>query len=426
MSARFLSLATAGAAAILFVPHPAAAATLCVAPGGAGGCQPTISAAVSAASPGDTIYVHHGTYAEQVTIDKSLSLVGDRRENTIVDATGSANGFTVDGLDNPGLAHVTIDGFTVRNAQTEGILVTNASWVSIVSNRVVDNDQALVNEVCGLFTPPDSAAGEGSDCGEGVHLTGVDHSTVRDNIIERNSGGILISDDSGPTHDNVISGNIVQDNPYDCGITMASHKPVAPNGVYRNTIAANSSLRNGLKGEGAGIGMFTPAPGTATYGNVVVGNRAIGNGMPGIAMHSHAPGQNLTDNKIVDNYVADNGPDLNDAATPGPTGINVYAVSPTSGTTITGNVIERETIAVAIKTPTDFTVQFNNFDNRHVGVANLGASAVDATENWWGCAKGPGAGGCASVTGANVRWVPWLTRPFQTSGSPANNENSQR
>ena len=423
MSGRIASFATVCAAAIALIPHAASAATLCVAPGGTGGCTATISAAVAAASPGDTIYVHHGTYAEEVIIDKPLSVIGEQRENTIIDATGSPNGIVVDGLGHPGLAHVTISGFTVRNAQTEGILVSNSSWVSLTSNRIADNDQALVDEVCGVFTPPDSAAGEGNDCGEGVHITGVDHSTISDNLIEGNSGGILISDDSGPTHDNVISGNTVQDNPFDCGITMASHKPVAPNGVYNNTIAANDSLRNGLKGEGAGIGMFTPAPGTATYANVVVGNRAIGNGMPGIAMHSHAPGQNLTENKIVDNYVADNGPDRNDAATSGPTGINVYAVSPTSGTTITGNVVEREAIAVALKTPTDVTVQFNNLNNHRVGVANLGSSFVDATENWWGCANGPGAGGCASATGANVKSSPWLTRPFPTAASPSQSDN---
>jgi parallel beta-helix repeat protein len=425
MHIRLASLAAA-AAALILVPLPAAAATLCVSPGGAGGCSPTISAAVAAAPAGDVIYVHRGTYAEQVTIDKPLSLIGDQRQNTIIDATGSPNGIVVDGFGNPGLAHVTIIGFTIRNAQTEGILVSNASWVNLASNRVADNDQALLDEVCGVFTPPDNAAGEGMDCGEGIHLTAVDHSTVSDNIIEGNSGGILVSDDSGPTHDNVISGNTVQDNPFDCGITLASHNPVAPNGVYRNTIAANNSLRNGLKGEGAGIGMFTPAPGTATYGNVVVGNRAIGNGMPGIAMHSHAPGQTLIDNKIVDNYVAGNGPDRDDAATAGPTGINVYAVSPTTGTTITGNIVEREAIAVAIKTPTAMTLQFNNLNNQGVGVANLGSSFVDASNNWWGCAKGPGSGGCSSTTGINMQSSPWLTQPFQTAASPSKGQSSQQ
>ena len=51
------------------------AATLCVNPAGKFGCKSSISVAVAAASPGDTIQVAQGTYKEQVVITKSLSLV---------------------------------------------------------------------------------------------------------------------------------------------------------------------------------------------------------------------------------------------------------------------------------------------------------------------------------------------------------------
>ena len=64
------------------------AATLFVNPGGTGGCFPTISAAVAAASPNDTVKVAAGTYAEDVVIGKALSLVGASRSTTIIDATG--------------------------------------------------------------------------------------------------------------------------------------------------------------------------------------------------------------------------------------------------------------------------------------------------------------------------------------------------
>src|SRR6516165_4413264 len=66
------------------------AATLCVNPGGTGGCFSTIRAAVSAASPNDTIKVAAGTYAEDVVIGKTLSLVGSNQNTTIIDATGRA------------------------------------------------------------------------------------------------------------------------------------------------------------------------------------------------------------------------------------------------------------------------------------------------------------------------------------------------
>src|ERR1035438_9510258 len=68
------------------------AATLCVNPGGTGGCFSTISAAVTAASPNDTIKVAVGTYTEDVVIGKALSVVGASRSTTIIDATGLSNG----------------------------------------------------------------------------------------------------------------------------------------------------------------------------------------------------------------------------------------------------------------------------------------------------------------------------------------------
>jgi parallel beta-helix repeat protein len=310
---------------------------------------------------------------------------------------------------------VSVSGFTIENALTEGVLISNASAVSITDNTVVHNDRALVNGTCTLFLPPDNPEGEAIDCGEAIHLTGVDHSTVASNVVEHNSGGILISDDSGPTHDNVITGNTVAHNAFDCGITLASHKPIAPNGVFHNTIAANRVLRNGLEGEGAGVGLFTPAPGTATYGNVVIGNTLIGNRLPGVAMHSHAPNQNLNDNQIIANYIAGNGADTNDAETPGPTGINVFGVTPITGTTISQNVIADEDVAIAVRTSSDVAAHFNNFLTHHVGVLNLDGGTVDAAENWWGCPAGPGAhGGCAAASGSGIDFTPWLRRPFET------------
>jgi pectin methylesterase-like acyl-CoA thioesterase len=100
-------------------------------PGGTGGCFSTIGAAVAAAAKNDTIQVAAGVYNEDVIIGKPLSLVGAGRSSTIINAKGLANGVYVDGLDNPGLKNVTVLGFTMKNANFEGVLVTNASYVTI-------------------------------------------------------------------------------------------------------------------------------------------------------------------------------------------------------------------------------------------------------------------------------------------------------
>ena len=409
-------------AAVFILSSLSMAATLCVNPGGTSGCYGSITAAVSAAAPHDTVQVAPGTYKENVIIGKSLSLVGAGERNTIIDATGLGNGIYVDGIDTPMLGDVVVRGFTIRNANYEGILVTNASFVTVAENRVVNNDRSLTPSPACPGIPAFETA-EAFDCGEGVHLSGADHSTVANNYIARNAGGILLSDDTGATHDNLISGNLVEDNPFDCGITLASHPPATlsgstkPLGVFQNTIADNTSRRNGLKGEGAGVGIFDSIPGTRNSGNVVVHNRLTGNDLPGVALHSHAPGQDISDNLIVGNYIAGNGADTDDAATPGPTGINVFAVSPATGTVISQNIIHNEAVDAAVNTGAEVAVHLNDLLGHGIGVANLNSGMVNATENWWGCGQRPGTNGCASVSGSGVLFTPWLHTPFLPANS---------
>lgn len=408
------------------------AATLCVDEDGKPGCMATISAAVAAASPGDTIRVEPGTYHEQVVITKSLSLVASRHRMPVIDATGLNNGIFVNGMaaaPNAGVAAVVISGFNVENANFEGILVANATDVTLLDNKVHDNNRALNIAGATCAGIPAFETNEGEDCGEGIHLMGTDHVSVVRNDVGYNSGGILISDETGPSHANLITGNNVHDNPYDCGITIASHGPATsivpsqhlPFGITNNTVADNLSVHNGYQtpGAGAGVGIFAPFPGTTNAGNVVIHNEIRNNGLPGVTMHNHAwsafaPPVNLNDNVIVGNHISGNAADTQDAATPGPTGINLYSVAPVWGTVISQNVIDDEAVDVAFKAPAGHVeVHLNNFFDMGVGVDNLGAGTVSGTENWWKCPRGPGASGCATVEGTGVTIAPWLTSPFE-------------
>ncbi len=410
-----------------------AAKTLCVNTGGTSGCYATIGSAVSAAAPGDTITVAHGVYKEDVTITKALSLTtGEQDGAAFIDATGKTNGITINGAKD-----VLVSGFTVENADAAGIWITSSSFVTISGNRVLNNDKALItgaNPSCPALKGTPFEAGEAEDCGEGIFLSAVDHSTLVNNTVTGNAGGILMADDTGATHDNLVIGNsVVRNTQADCGITLPSHSPA---GVYRNTIIGNDSSFNG----GPGVGIFAPAPGRKAFGNVVANNRLVGNALPGVTMHNHAaPGVNgvpsvappvvFDDNQILGNFIAANSQDFEDAATAGPTGINIFSLAPMSGTLIVENIIDHEAIDIAIKIPplangsTAVQIHLNRIQGGAIGVQDSNATtAVDATQNWWGCSKGPGAPGCTTVTGAGVLFTPWLINP---SGIPPANPLNQ-
>jgi len=212
----------------LFAASTLTAATICVNPGGTSGCKSTISAAVAAASPGDVIQVWQGTYKEAVVITKALSLVAAEGSHPTIDATGLPNGIFVNGFTTApplGISNVLVSGFKVENANFEGILVVSGSNVTIADNHVLNNDKALDIDNGTCPGQPPFETNEGDDCGEGIHLMGSNHSSVVHNESEKNSGGILITDETGTSNNNLITGNSVHDNPYDCGITLASHPP---------------------------------------------------------------------------------------------------------------------------------------------------------------------------------------------------------
>ena len=103
----FLVLVSAFYATLTTVPLTAKATTLYV--GGAGpGNYTTIQDAMNASSAGDTIYVYSGIYFEHVPVNKTLSLVGEDKNTTIVDGGGNGNVVKVTA------DWVNITGFSVR------------------------------------------------------------------------------------------------------------------------------------------------------------------------------------------------------------------------------------------------------------------------------------------------------------------------
>jgi parallel beta-helix repeat protein len=425
--------------ATFYDPAAATAAnTLCVNPKGSHGCYAKIQSAVDAALPNDTINVARGTYAEDVLIGKPLSLIGTGADPSVIDATGLAHGIFVNGLDYPGLNGVTIAGFTVKNALFEGILVVSASDVTIRDNQILDNDKSqglqFTGEPTGCTGQPGNGIyenDESGDCGGALHLIGTVHSIVSGNLISGNADGILISDETAESRDNLLIHNTVTDNPLECGIVLASHPPMGAigslhHGVHHNTVAENVSTDNGVQIGGSGVGIFSDGigPGRSSE-NVIIRNTLTGNGLGGVALHTHvgpafgAPADNMDGNMIIGNFIARNHADLFDTATPGSVGININSGdggSPVRGTIISHNKIRDEDVDIAVNTPAQVDIHLNDLLGGKIGVADVCAydgsaactGSIDTTENYWGCPAGPGGPGCTTTSGSDILFTPWL------------------
>jgi hypothetical protein len=353
---------TLSAACALAAAGPAAASDALFVSGSAGNdsqsCSwhrpcATIGHAVGLAQDGTRIFVGPGTYRESVTVTHSLALRGF---DAVIDASGKDNGIVVTGASSAGSS---IRGFTVQNANAEGILANATSDLRIAHNELRNNDRTP-----NAASPPQCAAmGEQpGDCGEALHLMGVTDSKVVRNFVHNNVGGILLTDETGPTSGNVVARNLSRDNDEDCGITLPSHNGLATSdptkaGVYDNTIVHNVSVHNG----GAGVGMFAPFPGTAAYNNRVIGNIVTDNGEAGIGIHAHAPGQDVSGNVMVGNFVARNGVDP-DADSVQTVGIALLNADPktTPREVIAGNRISEQYFGIFVNGSFDLRGLFTN------------------------------------------------------------------
>jgi parallel beta-helix repeat protein len=330
----------------------------------------SLSTALGNAAPRATVRAMSGTYTGGVVIDTKVNLAG--QHGAELNAATSADGVGIQ-VTAAGSGS-SVRGFTVENAPAVGILVGSlpgatsdpaaaATKVNVSGNKLLDNGT--------LTTAP----------GWGIWLVSATNSTVANNQIKDNGGGIYLTDENGPNDHNRVVGNRSIDNTLQCGITLAGHLaavdpttllPTGAGGVFDNLVANNVSNGNGTyvgantsDGDGAGILMGGGVLGAAVYGNVVRNNSATGNGLAGVVIHQHAPGD-LNNNVIVgnrlgkNNVLGDTDFTTTDTVT---TGILVASAIP-AGTpgAISGTVIAR-----------------NSFRNNAIGIWTLNVSSTTNT-----------------------------------------------
>jgi parallel beta-helix repeat protein len=153
--------------------------------GGSGeGNYSKIQDAIDNASDGDTVFVYDDSspYYEHILINKSISLIGEDLDTTIID--GGRNGTIV----RIASVDVNISNLTIQNGDA-GISCGFLSGSNTLQNTIISDNNC------------------------GIYLEGSSYNVIKDNIISKNYIGIYLTDMQGPfgsvfrTTGNEISGN---------------------------------------------------------------------------------------------------------------------------------------------------------------------------------------------------------------------------
>jgi parallel beta-helix repeat protein len=199
---------------------------------GGGGAQnySRIQWAIENASDGDSVFVYSGTYFENVIIDKTLTLIGEDRNTTIIDGGNAGIGIQINSL-----AYVNVSGFTVQNTATSAIYITSSVNCRIAHNNILNNNGDGVF----LFWYSDYNTIENNfiknNPGDGVELNQYcDSNTIANNTIEEHTGyGVLLS----------ITNNFnnIEDNKiYDSNIGLYLWNSNSNNNITGNTVINSS------------------------------------------------------------------------------------------------------------------------------------------------------------------------------------------
>lgn len=209
------------------------------------GDQATIQAAITAATAGDEIVVAAGTYNEELTLDKDVTIQG-ANAGTAAGATPGIRG--AETIINGGFivsaAGATLDGLHIINGRTSGSfkvgVAVSASNVT-VTNSIIE-DVIAPAQSDGLSTQP-----------------GNNNLTLTDSTIRDNWRGIYLNPGSGHT----ISGNLIDANN---GVGVGIGSDGQSNLTVTDNVISNHSLEGwGISAVGAGV----VASGNSFTGNTV-------------------------------------------------------------------------------------------------------------------------------------------------------------
>ncbi len=334
-----------------------------------------IQSGVNFAEPGWTVYAKSSTYLENVTINKTLTVIGEDRSSTIIDARGNESVVLVDST-----SYVNVSGFTVRNG-TYGLHLNDSHRSILENNNAVNNSYGIYVGKVSYPSNNNTISNNTilNNTENGVYLMASDNNTIANNNISNNKAGMNVTQSSNI----IIENNTILYNDY--GIKLNYSSPI----VRYNNVSYNNydGIRNYY------------------YSNAIIGNNTIiYNNGTGIH-NEHDSNATINNNTISYNTV----------------GVLCMDSSPT----ITFNNItfnENGSVCYAVAWPgmncsdySDPTIHWNNIHNstgynldNFVNPVN-----ISAINNYWGTTNETKI---AEKIIGEVTWEPYETAPIEEAG----------
>lgn len=380
-------------------------------------CQ-TIQAAVTNATAGDYVFIAPGTYVEQVTVGKNITIIGSGAGSSMIQAPGT---MTADSVGKRPIieinngATVTLAGVTVNGPGPTsggfldfGIYVIGNATINLVGSTI---DNIRDNPLNG------GQHGVGIQVGQ-QSVSQAGHATIA-NVVVTNyqKNGITVGGTGS-------SGTVKNSTTTGAGPTA----PIAQNGiqisdgavgtVYGNTVSGNQCKAATSGGppscgpdwvtqeQSTGILLFNAGAGTTVVGNTTSSND-IGIGISsGTGIVSS---NTMTGNRYYGAVIASASSSMvsNNTIT-GPSNFGLAVDGSTGkafGNTITGNSTGVVWYSISGAPPMAVNDNVISGNSSH-GASNTVSPFADAKQNWWGSAAGPGVGGNNNVIG-NVNVSPF-------------------
>ncbi|HEX3355651.1 MAG TPA: NPCBM/NEW2 domain-containing protein [Tepidisphaeraceae bacterium] len=358
----------------------------------------TIQAAVNAAPAGATINVDAGTYNEEVTISKELTIRGAQAG---VDARGNAR------LNAASTTETIIDGVSTAAGRTPSFLI-KANDVTIDGFMIQGNSTSDISQEAGLIIGPNQ---------HGTH--------VLYNIFQNNCSGMFLANDSS-TDPALIQFNVFRNNNnpgQNGGRGIYTNQDTAGKNLTAVVIDSNFFQNNfgstGTTKLESAISFESQTKGTQT--NFTITNNAFDGDGKGV-LAFNLEGMTIKNNIISNSLDQYSGTWRFEG--------DVHNVTIQFNDTInnTGPAVNVDSKGYAGNS-SGFVVTNNNFfgnSSKYTNKVSLKVGAgnydgvFDARNNYWGAANGPGgvqagSGDVITTNGNNVLYSAWATAPVVTS-----------